>query len=281
MFIAIEGIDGSGKGTQTKILANRLREEGLVTETMSFPGYTTTHFGKIVGRYLNGDFGEQAHPVFASLLYAIDRFEQAPKIAELLSNSDVVISDRYTMSNLAHQGANLDPAQRPFFRELLGNLEHVIFGLPRPNLTVLIDIKTSEAQRRIAAKKPRNYTALSEDIHEANLTYLSKVRLEYLELASMHGIPLIVSSKDDGFKSESEIAEELFSIVMRQIRPVVSTETPAVFPQVDRTKLAQAIHSAWSVKRWHELAPQDQSDALREAEAALVEVARQLALVKP
>lgn len=280
MFIAIEGIDGSGKGTQTQLLRERLRDEGFVTESLSFPAYSLTHFGKIVGRYLNGDFGGTVHPLFASLLFAIDRFEQGPTLADMLFRADVVIADRYTLSNLAHQGALLDPSERPGFRELLTTLEHSIFGTLRPDMTILIDINASEAQKRIAAKNPRCYTAMSADIHEADLTYLASVRLEYLELATLRGIPVIYSSKAAGFKSQNEIAEEVYSIVLKRLRPATPAAAATVFPQVDRTKLAQAIYNAWSTKRWHELAPQDKSDALREADAALVEISRQLELVK-
>jgi dTMP kinase len=280
MFVAIEGIDGSGKGTQTQLLKERLRDEGFVAESLSFPSYSLTYFGAIVGRYLNGDFGENVHPMFASLIFAIDRFERAPALAKLLNESDVVIADRYTLSNLAHQGANHDPAERPGFRELLTILEHSVFGTLRPDMTILIDINATEAQKRIAAKKPRSYTEKSADIHEADLTYLARVRLEYLELATLRGIPVIHSSTGARFKSQSEIADEVYSLVIKRLRPATAAADETVFPAVDRTKLAQAIHSAWSIKRWHELAPQDKSDALREAEAALVEIHRQLALVK-
>jgi dTMP kinase len=278
MFIAIEGIDGSGKETQTKRLRDMLNDDGFVMNSLSFPGYSRTFFGAIVGRYLNGDFGSSVHPLFASLLFAIDQLEQAPAIGKLLATSDVVIADRYSLSNLAHQGARLEPELRPGFRELLSTLEHSIFGTLRPDMTILIDLDANEAGRRIAAKKPRSHTDKPADIHEADLDYLDRVRCEYLDLAKLRDIPVITSTSGGVYKSQHDIAVEIYSLVMKRLRPApLAAET--VFPQIDRTKLAQAIHAAWSTKRWHELIPQDQADALREADAALVDISRQLSLV--
>jgi len=75
MFVVIEGIDGSGKGSVTKVLQSSLQEVGLTVETISFPRYTDTLYGKLVGRYLNGDFGKNTHPYLHSTLFSIDRYE--------------------------------------------------------------------------------------------------------------------------------------------------------------------------------------------------------------
>ena len=72
MLIAIEGIDGSGKGTQARRLVDQLASEDVTTALLSFPRYDDTRFGSLIGDYLNGRYGnlEQVHPMLASLLFA-------------------------------------------------------------------------------------------------------------------------------------------------------------------------------------------------------------------
>src|SRR5580704_15426600 len=113
-LIAIEGIDGSGKGTQSRILVERLRQSGRKVELISFPRYEETFFGRLIGSFLNGQFGtlDQVHPVLVSLLFAGDRFESRPKLEKALATCDVVVLDRYVASNVAHQGAKILGADR-------------------------------------------------------------------------------------------------------------------------------------------------------------------------
>ena len=117
-LIAIEGIDGSGKRTQLDLLAAALAKaegRGSVYST-GFPQYDSW-FGKMVGQFLNGDFGplEDVDPHFTALLYAGDRFEAKPKLEAALSNGQIVLVDRYIGSNLAHQVARARPEERAEF----------------------------------------------------------------------------------------------------------------------------------------------------------------------
>jgi thymidylate kinase len=97
VLIAIEGIDGSGKGTQAKRLHQRMLDAGRTSELISFPRYSETHFGRTIGRFLNGEFGslDQVDPHLAATLYAADRFESIEMLASLLETKDVVVADRY------------------------------------------------------------------------------------------------------------------------------------------------------------------------------------------
>src|SRR5947209_17712563 len=114
--IAIEGIDGSGKRTQLDLLHNVIRASGVRVYSTGFPQYDSW-FGKMVGQFLNGDFGalESVDPHFTALLYAGDRFEAKPKLEAALNNGQIVLADRYVVSNLAHQTARVPPAQRSAF----------------------------------------------------------------------------------------------------------------------------------------------------------------------
>jgi dTMP kinase len=127
-LIAIEGIDGSGKGTQAQLLLQRLEEQGRRATLLSFPRYEATFFGRTVGEYLNGAFGSlgQVHPFFASLLFAGDRFESRTVLTDALAANDVVVLDRYVASNVAHQAARLAGEAR---RQLIEAIERVEFEI--------------------------------------------------------------------------------------------------------------------------------------------------------
>src|SRR3990167_2931232 len=118
VFIVLEGADGSGKTTQFKLLAERLRAVGHDVAVFDFPRYDepSSYFVK---RYLNGDYGpaSEVSPYTASLFYALDRFEAAPAIKQALAAGQIVLSNRYVGSNMAHQGSKFGTLaeQRKYF----------------------------------------------------------------------------------------------------------------------------------------------------------------------
>src|SRR3990167_190571 len=106
LFVVIEGVDGSGKTTQFKLLHQRLKAAGYDVETFSFPRYSkpSSHFIK---KYLAGDYGVATgvSAYTASLFYALDRYEASPEVSAALNNGKIVLADRYVGSNMAHQGS--------------------------------------------------------------------------------------------------------------------------------------------------------------------------------
>src|SRR5580693_10002111 len=113
-LIAIEGIDGSGKRTQVALLEKALAAKGHAVYCTGFPQYDSW-FGKMVGQFLNGDFGalESVDPHFSALLYAGDRFQAKPRLEAALNEGKVVLADGYIGSNLAHQTARVRAKDRP------------------------------------------------------------------------------------------------------------------------------------------------------------------------
>lgn len=221
MLIAIEGIDGSGKGTQARELQRRLTAAERSAALLSFPRYAETLFGGLIGDYLNGRLGtlEQVHPLLASLLFAGDRFESLGVLRDALQRHDVVILDRYVASNIAHQAARAPARSAELISHygperlatLIEQIEHGVFGLPRADLTILLDIPAASAVELIARKKPRDYTEQAADLHEADVAYLDSVRRMYLKLAEGKGdwrtIPVVQSG---GVRAIAEIAEEIY-----------------------------------------------------------------------
>jgi dTMP kinase len=215
VLIAIEGIDGSGKGTQARRLVERLQASGRRAALVSFPRYEATFFGRAVGEFLNGRFGSlvEAHPFLVSLLYAGDRFESRELLLDLLSKNDVVVLDRYVPSNIAHQAAKLDGPDRERLIEWIETVEYDVFRLPRADRVILLDMPVDIAQSLIARKDPRAYTERTADLQEADAAYLGRVRELYRELAARsEGWQRIDGALGGAVLSVEEVSEAVWSV---------------------------------------------------------------------
>ncbi len=228
LLVNIEGIDGSGKGTQATRLQAHLQNLGYRTHLVSFPRYQETSFGQKVADFLNGRFGQlhEVNPFLAALLYAGDRFESKAWLTQAIETSDVVIFDRYVPSNMAHQASKMEGAERT---ELIDWIEHVefgVYGLPRPDLCVLLDIPPEVAQELIARKPRRDYTEQSADLQEADPGHLRQTREVYLELARTRPTWKCVPCVRDGvLRTADEIASEIWELV-RPLLPTQSKQPP-------------------------------------------------------
>jgi dTMP kinase len=183
VLIAIEGIDGAGKNTQAALLCDALRQQGYSAEILSFPRYGETFFAKSITDYLSGRFGNlgSVDPHFAALLYAGDRFETKRLILELRESVDVVIFDRYVASNLAHQASRVPLHTRDEFFGWLATLEYDVYGLPKADATVYLNITTEAASALLRQRRQLANTG-STDLHESDTAYLEQCRQVYLVL---------------------------------------------------------------------------------------------------
>ena len=183
-FIAIEGIDGSGKRTQLDLLVRALTARGHSVYSTGFPQYSSW-FGKMVGQFLNGDLGDidSVDPHFAALLYAGNRFESKTSLNAALNAGQIVIADRYIASNLAHQTARAPAAIREDFLAWIAHLEYDIYGLPLEDLVLYLRVPPTQAQALVAKKSTRTYTTAKQDILEASLRHLEQAAEMYDRLA--------------------------------------------------------------------------------------------------
>lgn len=188
MLVAIEGIDAAGKNTQSRLLKAKAEDAGLSAEVLSFPRYGETHFSPSIANYLNGEFGalESIDPHFPALLYAGDRFESRALITQLSQSYDLLIIDRYVASNVAYQSARVKQAHREDFIDWLATIEYKVYGLPKADLTVFLDLPVETATEMLQTKKQRSYTDKTADIHEKNGAYLGSCREVYHSLSSMN-----------------------------------------------------------------------------------------------
>jgi dTMP kinase len=205
-LIVLEGIDGSGKSTQLRLLTERLAREGLEFQTVRFPRYDNPS-SALVRQYLAGDFGTRPDDVnayAASAFFAVDRFAsyKTEPWGAFLDAGGVVLTDRYTTSNAIHQGAKLNKPERQAFFRWLYDFEFGQMGLPRPTAVIYHDINAADAIARI---KTRDGAA---DIHENDADYLAKCADCAGEAACILGWTPV-----DAFRSEAEIHEEIYALV--------------------------------------------------------------------
>jgi dTMP kinase len=212
-LVAIEGIDGAGKGTQAALLVDHAERAGHSARLFSFPLYDHNPFSEAIAAYLNGAFGsvDEVHPELAGLLYACDRFHARPAMVAALDECDLVVCDRYVPSNLAHQGAKLDEPARTVLVDWLLEVEYGEFRLPRPDLVVLLDAPAAVAQEQVSRKAPRAYTARSRDIHEEAEGYLETTRAVYASLAARD--PGAWRTVASGSREISDIGAEIWEAV--------------------------------------------------------------------
>lgn len=186
-FIVIEGTDGSGKGTQFQLLAERLTEAGYDVATFDFPQYDqpSSYF---VREYLNGKYGtaEEVGPYTGSLFYALDRFEAAGKIREALSEGKIVLANRFVGSNMAHQGTKFEHAEeRRGYFIWLDNLEFEMLRVPRPDISFVLRVPAEIAQGLVDQKEARNYTDKKRDLHESDISHLQRAVSVYDEMCEL------------------------------------------------------------------------------------------------
>lgn len=187
-FIVIDGIDGSGKATQTKLLTNRLKKLGVKVKAIDFPRYYDNFFGKLLGEYLSGAYGDftQVDPRVASVLYAADRFESSDQIKKWLGTGHTVIADRYVSANQIHQGGKIENLKkRQEFMEWLSEMEYAVFKIPQPDLVIYLDVPfevSKEWLKQKIAQRNKKYLRGRKDVAEENLTYLKNSRQSALML---------------------------------------------------------------------------------------------------
>lgn len=187
LFVVIDGSDGSGKGTQHALLVARLQREGVAFEQCDFPQYgqPSAYF---VEQYLNGKYGGLNDvPAFrASVFYALDRFAASFAIRRSLDAGKIVIANRFTASNLAHQGAKLaDAAARAELYKTIEQFEHETLNIPKPDLNIILSVPATRGQQNVDQKAARSYTAKKRDIHEADVDFLRRSVEVYDELCQL------------------------------------------------------------------------------------------------
>ncbi|MES2437326.1 MAG: deoxynucleoside kinase [Patescibacteria group bacterium] len=189
-FIVIDGIDGSGKATQVGLLKKRLLKEKVKVKTIDFPRYYNNFFGKLIGEYLSGKYGDfiEVDPRIASVLYAADRLESSKDIKKWLDEGYVVIADRYVSANQIHQAGKVENLkERQEFLKWLDTMEYKVFGIPKPDKVIYLDVPYEVSkewlQKKVSLRKKKYLDGGNKDVAEDNLIHLKNSRASALLLA--------------------------------------------------------------------------------------------------
>ena len=228
-LIVIEGTDCSGKETQAKLLENKLNMMDIKTKHLSFPCYDTPT-GKIVGscflgkeelcnKYLTereGWFPEgtgEVDSLVASLYYAADRKYNINKITKLLNEGVNVILDRYTYSNMAHQGGKILTQEDRFkFFKKMEVLEFDLLELPKPDLVFLLYVPHQMTLKLLEERSE------AKDQNEADEKNLRRAEQTYLELKALYKFKTIECTINNEMRLIEDINKELFSNCLEELK---------------------------------------------------------------
>ena len=249
-LIVVEGTDGSGKTVQTGLLVKRLSEKGYQVQMTDFPQYGKSFFADMIEKYLKGEFGwpqemrdqlkkypllieknstsgndrteyresrpDEVDPYLTSLLYAGDRWEAKNQMQKWLEEGNVIISNRYVCSNMAHQGAKvIDVEERKKFYKWIETLEHEVYAVPKADFTIYLHVPVEISQELIKTRLKESEGLKSKmDLHEEDTEYLRRVRDAYVELAdSDRNWCTIECTENNQIKSKESISEEIWHAI--------------------------------------------------------------------
>jgi thymidylate kinase len=223
-LIVIDGSDGVGKATQTKLLVERLKKEGKKVVTLDFPRYEQNFFGAFVGACLRGDHGDFLHldPYIASVFYAADRFESKKVIEDALNSGAVVVLDRYVSANQMHQGGKIkEVKKRKEFLKWLDTMEHKVFGIPRPDLIVYLHLPVTLSLlllRTKAANDKKKYLKGKWDTVENDMRYLANAQKSALKIIQAGARWCkIVCNKGNTILPREVIHENIWTVVKKSL----------------------------------------------------------------
>lgn len=213
-IIAFEGIDGTGKSVQMERLAASLRDRGLSVLEISFPMYDT-FFGEKIGNYLTGKDGISADRVDGksmALWFALDRYEAFLNIP--YREYDVLLINRYVLSNAVYQSIRDCDLGKPDILDFVLTLEHDHFGIPRPDLHLVLDMDTEDAAHNVDKKGYREYVGNCRDVYESIDSIQTRARKKYAAYASrMNNVKLIPCMQDGKLLPIDEIAKAIYLVV--------------------------------------------------------------------
>lgn len=213
-LIALDGLDGSGKETQTRLLESALAEWGIPCRSVSFPTYDD-QMSAAVKLYLSGKFGEDPSAVngyAASSFYAIDRY--CSYMLDWKKDYDagtVILANRYTTANAVHQLSKLPREEYDGFLDWLFDFEFGKLDLPKPDLVLYLCVPPSVSDRLVKSRS--DATGRATDIHENSKRHIADSYGAALYSAQKLGWAKIDCANGDTLRTREEIHAEVLSHV--------------------------------------------------------------------
>lgn len=212
-LIVIEGLDGSGKATQAKLLAKTLADRGKQVKEVSFPDYDSDSSAPIK-MYLAGQFGthpDDVNAYAASSFFAVDRYASYKKDWQEDYRNGIIIADRYTTSNAIHQCSKLPKEKWDKFLDWLFDFEYRLLEIPKPNIVIYLRVDPTISQRLITERYHGNEE--KKDIHEKDTTYLNRCREAADYCAQRLGWKNIECCAKNSMRSIEEIQTDIIKLV--------------------------------------------------------------------
>lgn len=212
-LIVIEGLDGSGKATQSKLLFDFLNKNGENVKKIEFPDYESSS-SSLIKMYLAGDFGKNAddvNPFVASTFYTVDRFASFKKKWQAFyEDGGIIVADRYTTSNMIHQASKIENEKdKNSYLEWLINFEYEIFKLPKPDIVIFLNMPPKISQSLMLDRANKFTGGKEKDIHEKNLDYLQSCYKNALYVAKKFNWKIIDCFENDKILSIEEIHKKI------------------------------------------------------------------------
>ena len=210
-LIVFEGTDGSGKATQSQLLLERLKREGVNCRKLDFPRYGEPSCAP-VELYLHGALGDKPGDVnayAASTFYAVDRYcSYKQDWGGFYEQGGVLIADRYTTSNAVHQASKLPKGECRAFLDWLFGFEYGLLELPEPTAVFYLDVPTELTERMMRSREAKSHT--SADIHERDEAYLRACREAGEQRVTDYGWQYVDCSRGGEMRSIEDIHEEIY-----------------------------------------------------------------------
>ncbi len=219
IFIDLEGLDGSGKTTQTELICKRLAADGIDYRQIKLPDYESDS-SILVRKYLAGDFGKNAGDVnayAASVLYAADRFASfTEKWGEDYRNGKLIFADRYTPANALYQMTKLEKSEWDPFLEWLFDFEYEKIGIPAPDKVIFLDMPVEVSQRLMTSRYGGDES--KKDVHEAYVEFLNACREAALYAADKYGWSVVQCAENGEPLSIETINDKVYNILLDTLK---------------------------------------------------------------
>ncbi len=219
IFIDLEGLDGSGKTTQTELICKRLQADGIDYRQIKLPDYESDS-SILVRKYLAGDFGKNAGDVnayAASVLYAADRFASyTEKWGADYRSGKLIFADRYTPANALYQMTKLDKSDWDPFLEWLFDFEYEKIGIPAPDKVIFLDMPVEVSQRLMTSRY--NGDESKKDVHEANVEFLNACREAALYAADKYGWSVVQCAENGEPLPIDVINDKVYKILLDALK---------------------------------------------------------------
>ncbi len=224
-LIVIDGTDGSGKATQSELLAKRLKKEGYSVKMVDFPEYYGNFFGAFLGHCLSEQYYNwvNIHPKIASVVYAADRFESKAKIEKWIKEGHIVLANRYVSANQIHQGGKIkDSKKRAEFMKWLSKMEYDVFKIPKPDMVFYLYLPLPIIKTLIKSRNmhhARAYLGKKKDVHENDFNFLKNSEMSALWLSKREKAwKKIDCASKDGILPREVIHEKVFADVKKILK---------------------------------------------------------------